>query len=149
MTPEEMLARLAGPLSLRRRVAAVVALCGGAAGAALVGLLWATEPGLPARTSTAFAVLVLIGLAWAGFGAWALVRRGPLFALDRVVAAWIALGATGLFAVGAVVVTMSRPGLGLAAGATSLVLLAAAGLNLHRAWTHRAHLLRRRRELGG
>ncbi|WP_344835055.1 hypothetical protein [Nonomuraea dietziae] len=38
-----------------------------------------------------FAVLCL---AWACYGGWALTRRTPLFALDRVIGGWIAVAAT-------------------------------------------------------
>lgn len=149
MRAEEMIEKLSGPLSLRRRVGSLVALLGGLTGAALVGLLWATEPGLPPRTRVAFAVLVAIGLAWAGYGGWALTRRGPLYALDRLIAAWLALGATGLITVGVVVVATLRhrvePALFLVTG----VLLSAAVVNLVRARARRAALLRRKRELGG
>jgi hypothetical protein len=37
----------------------------GLLGSGLIGLLWATEPGLPPRTRIAFAVLVAIGVGWA------------------------------------------------------------------------------------
>ena len=83
MTPEEVLARLDAPLSLRRRVGYLAVAFAGLTGSALIGLLWATEPGLPTRTSVAFAVLVAIGLGWAAFGGWArdppdsAVRPGP------------------------------------------------------------------------
>jgi hypothetical protein len=38
--------------------------------------------------------LVLIGLGWEGYGAGALTRPTPLFALDRMIAAWLAVAAT-------------------------------------------------------
>jgi hypothetical protein len=144
MTPDEMFDRLSPRLSPRRRLAAVVAALGGLATATISGLLLATEPDLPVRTRIAFALIVLCGLSWTGYGAWALTRT-PLFALDRVVAGWLALVVTAL--VGAV--TVARLGTEPAAIGVAAVLLAAAAANLVRARSYRSALLRRKRELGG
>ncbi len=150
MNPDDMIGRLSGPLSLRRRIGNVVALLGGLGGALFIGLLWATEPVLPGRTHLAFGALVALGLTWAGYGAWALTRRTPLFALDRVIAAWLAVAATGLLTAGTAVVAAARGTWAGAAGvvvAVTLVVLAVAVLL--RARADRAALLRRKRELGG
>jgi hypothetical protein len=80
----------------------------GLLGSGLIALLWATEPGLPPRTAVAFAVLVAIGLGWAACGTWAVTRRVPLFALDRVVAGWLGVTAWALFAAGSLVVATLR-----------------------------------------
>jgi len=149
MNPEDMINQISGRLSLRRRVATVVALLGGLAVAAVVGLLWATEPGLPPRTQVAFGAIVVGGLAWAAYGVWVLSRRTPLFALDRVIAAWLALTATGLSAVPVAVVTILRHRTEPVAFVTDAALLVLATINLVRARAHRAALLRRKRELGG
>lgn len=149
MNADEMLTRLSEPLSPRRRLANLTALLGGLTGAAFVGLLWATEPGLPPRTEVAFGALVLIGLLWAGYGAWAVTRRTPMFALDRVIAAWLALGAWGVLALAVLVVTVLRHRVEPAALGTLAVLLALTVVNLVRARAHRTALLRRKRELGG
>ncbi|MER5645762.1 hypothetical protein [Streptosporangium sp. NPDC002524] len=150
MNPEDMIGRLSGPLSLRRRIGNVVALLGGLGGALFTGLLWATEPALPGRTHLAFGALVALGLGWAGYGAWALTRRTPLFALDRVIAAWLAVAATGLLTAGTAAVAATRGTwagtAGVAVAATLAVLAVAV---LLRARADRAALLRRRRELGG
>lgn len=148
MNPEEMIAKLADQMSPRRRVANLIALLGGLGMAAAVGLLWATEPGLPLRTVLAFGVLMLIGLGWAAYGGWAVTRKSPLFALDRVVAAWLALAATSGLALMTFAVAFVRqvePVLFVAAA----VLLTVALVNLGRARARRAALLRRKRELGG
>ncbi|MER6831260.1 hypothetical protein ABT352_35085 [Streptosporangium sp. NPDC000563] len=150
MNPDDMIARLSGPLSLRRRIANVVALLGGLGGALFVGLLWATEPALPGRTHLAFGALVALGLAWAGYGAWALSRRTPLFALDRVIAAWLAVAATGLLTAGTATVAVAKgtwTGMAGVTVAATLTVLAVAVLL--RARADRAALLRRKRELGG
>lgn len=149
MNADDLISRLSGPLSLRRRVVTTVALLGGLLGAALVGLLWLTEPNLPGRTQLAFGVLVLVGLGWAGYGTWVLTRRTPLFALDRVIAGWLAVVATVLLVVLTVVVAVTRGGVGFAAYAVVALLVAVAVGNLVRARALRAALLRRKRELGG
>jgi hypothetical protein len=146
---DDLITRLSGPLSLRRRLAVTTAMLGGLLGAGFVGLLWLTEPALPVRTQVAFGALVLVGLAWAGYGAWALRRRTPLFALDRVIAGWLALGATGLLAALAVAVGLSRGPLHPLAYAAVVVLVGVAVVNLVRARAQRRALLRRKRELGG
>jgi hypothetical protein len=149
MTPDEMFERLSGRLSLGRRIATIAAMLGGLGMAIVVGLLWATEPGLQPRTQVAFGGIIVVGLAWAGYGAWVLTRRLPLFALDRVVAAWMGLAACGLAAVPVAMVAISRQRMETVALTTVAVLLALATVNLTRARANRAALLRRRRELGG
>jgi hypothetical protein len=149
MNAEDMISQLSGRLSLRRRVATVVALLGGLAMAFVVSLLWATEPGLPPGTQLAFGAIVVVGLAWVVYGVWVLSRRMPLFALDRVVAGWLALAASGLLAVPVAVVTVLRHRTAPVALAAVAVLVILAGVNLVRAQAHRAALLRRKRELGG
>lgn len=149
MNADELISRLSGPLSLRRRVLTVVALLGGLLGAALVGLLWLTEPALPVRTQLAFGALVLMGLGWGGYGVWVLTRRTPLFALDRVIAGWLGLAATVLLAALTGLVAVTRGGVGAAAYAVVVVLVLVAVGNLVRARVLRAALLRRKRQLGG
>jgi len=136
-------------LSLPRRVGYVVAGLGGLVGAAVVSMLWATEPApLPARTQLAFAGLSVVGVTWAAFAAWALARR-PLFAIDRVVAAALAVAFSTLTMVGAVAVALARSSTaGVLAGAgLGLALTAIAITMLVRARAHRTVLLARKREL--
>lgn len=150
MNPDDMIGRLSGPLSPRRRIGNVVTLLGGLGGALFTGLLWATEPALPGRTHLAFGAMVTLGLAWAGYGAWALTRRTPLFALERVVAAWLAVAATVLLTTGTAAIAITRgtwAGVAGIAVAATLAMLAVAFLL--RARADRAALLRRRHELGG
>ncbi|MET8258787.1 hypothetical protein [Micromonospora sp. NPDC005205] len=149
MTPEEVLARLDAPLSLRRRVGYLALAFTGLTASALIGLLWATEPGLPTRTNVAFAVLVAIGLCWAAFGGWAVTRRTPLFARDRVVAGWLGVGAWLAFSVGALIISLLRHELEPALLGVVLLLGAVAALNLRAARRARAALLRRRSVLAG
>jgi len=141
--------RIVRGLSLPRRVGYLVAGLGGLAGASIIGLLWATEPtSLPVRTQVAFAGMILVGAAWAGFAAWALVRR-PLFAVDRVIAAWLAVTFSTLMTVGLVAVAATRADTTavLAAGGLGLILIVIAGTILIRARAYRSTLVARRREL--
>ncbi|MEU1240931.1 hypothetical protein ABZ388_11255 [Micromonospora parva] len=147
MTPEEVLARLDAPLSLRRRVGYLAVGFTGLTGSGLIGLLWATEPELPTRTSVAFAALVAIGLCWAAFGGWAVTRRTPLFARDRVVAGWLGGGAWLAFSVGALVISVVRHEFEPVLLGMVLVLGVLAGAHLRAARRARAALLRRRTAL--
>jgi hypothetical protein len=115
----------------------------------VVGLLWVTEPGLPPRTEVAFGAFVVIGLAWAAYGAWALTRRTPLFAPDQVIASWLAVAATCLLTVTVLIITTLRHRLEPAAFGVVAVLLPLAIVNLVRARARRIALLHRKRELGG
>lgn len=147
MTPEDVLHRLDAPLSLRKRVGYVTLGLAGLAGGGLTGLLWATEPGLPPRTRAAFGVLTAIGLAWAVFGGWAVSRRTPLFARDRVVAAWLGLAAWLLFTAGALVVALVRDRFEPWLLVVVLALGVVAAVNLRAARRARAALLRRKERL--
>jgi hypothetical protein len=134
--------------SLRRRVGYLVAGLVGLAGASLIGLLWATEPAaLPVRTQIAFAALVIVGLAWAGFATWALARR-PLFALDRIVAGTLALTFSALTTGGALALAATRSGdATLVAGGVGLGVTLLSAVVLIRARTDRRRLIVRLREL--
>ncbi|MET8145447.1 hypothetical protein ABZU32_34535 [Sphaerisporangium sp. NPDC005288] len=147
MRPEDVLKRLDAPLSLRRRIGYVTLACAGLAGSGLIGVLWATEPGLPPQTKAAFAVLVAIGLCWAAFGGWAVTRRAPLFARDRVVAGWMGLGAWLTLTIGALVITTLRHKIDPSAIVMLLVLGVLAVVNLRAARRARTALLRRKDEL--
>ncbi|MFD2768092.1 hypothetical protein [Micromonospora eburnea] len=147
MTPEDLLKRLDAPLSLRKRVGYVTLALTGLAGSGLIGLLWATEPGLPPRTTVALAVLAAIGLCWAALGGWAVTRRTPMFAQDRVVAGWLGLGAWLLFTVGALVITTLRHKLEPSLLVVVLALGVLAIANLRTARRTRADLLHRKEQL--
>lgn len=149
MNADDMIGRLSGPLSPARRLGAVAALLGGLGGALVAGTLWATEPGLPGLTQAAFAGMVAIGLSWCGWAGWVLTRRTPLFARDRVTAGWLGLTASAALAVFVTAVAMARDRAAPAAIAMAATVLVAAAVNLVLAHSHRAALLRRKRELGG
>ncbi|MEU8242682.1 hypothetical protein AB0C07_30880 [Actinoplanes missouriensis] len=128
-------------LSLRRRIALVLVGLAGGCGAALLLLLWLTEPGpLPLRTRLAFGGLVVVGVSWAAYAIGTLTRM-PMFAADRVIAAWLALIFTTGTAAASLAVAIARPGpVAVAATATALLTVSAAAALLRRARAHRAAL---------
>ena len=100
----EVRRRLAAEIGLPSRLGHTALLLAGLAGATVAAALLLTEEGLPARTRIAFVVLVIIGLAWAGFALWVLARRRVLFATHRVIATRMAIAFTTVFTVGAALV---------------------------------------------
>ncbi|MBC7272358.1 MAG: transmembrane transport protein [Streptomyces sp.] len=142
--PEQLARALATEVSLRSRLRHVAVGLAGGCGAAVIAVLWATEPGaLPTRTRAAFAGLIAIGLAWAVFAGWVLTRRRPLFARDRVVSARIALAATVVTALAGVALAAARGSTAdlVATAAAGVVFTAAAMLALVRARRRRRELL--------
>ncbi|MEU4096881.1 transmembrane transport protein [Streptomyces sp. NPDC026673] len=142
--PVELERALAAEASLRSRMRyAAVGLSGGC-GAALIAVLWATEPQpLPGRTQAAFATLIAVGLAWAGVAGWVLSRRRPLFARDRVLAARLALAVTTVTGTAATVLAAVRgtTAVTLATALLGAVLIAVAAIVLARASSRRRELL--------
>jgi hypothetical protein len=136
-------------LALAPRLRYTALLVVGLAGAAVSGSLWATEPGLPARTRIAFAVLTGINLCWAAFAAWVLTRRRVLLVQQAVVAARMAVGFSSLFVV--LASSAGRWGGGgqamYLAGGFGLVMVAVAWAILVRAGHRVESLLQRRSEL--
>ncbi|MFI5534071.1 transmembrane transport protein [Kitasatospora sp. NPDC051853] len=145
--PEGLERALAAEVSLRSRMRQVVTGLAGGCGAALIAVLWATEPHpLPVRTQAAFAGLIAIGLAWAVLAGWVLSRRRPLYARDQVLGARLALVAATVTGAAGTAVAAVR---GTAAGALAVALAGAAlaavaGLLLARARARRRELLRLR-----
>ncbi|MDT0306904.1 transmembrane transport protein [Streptomyces sp. DSM 44917] len=148
---EELRRVLAAEASLRARMRHVAVGLAGGCGAALIALLWATEPGpLPLRTRVAFGGLIAVGLAWAAFAGWVLSRRRPLFARDRVLGARLALvvsTATGVAGTALAAVRGTGAAGVLAAASAGALLVAAAGVLLARARSRRRELLRLRDSL--
>ncbi|WP_395105431.1 transmembrane transport protein [Actinomadura sp. SCN-SB] len=145
--PQELERALAAEISLGSRMRHVaVGLAGGCA-AALVTVLWVTEPRpLPARTQAAFAVLVAIGLAWAVFCGWVLSSRRPLYARDRVLAAGLALVVSAVTGVAGTALAVARAttAQAMAVALVGVALVTAAGLALIGARSRRRALLRMR-----
>lgn len=134
--------------SLPSRIRYTGLLLAGAGIAALISLLWATEPSLPLRTQVAFGAIVAIGLAWAVFASWQLSTRRALYATDRVIAGWMAVGASTLFTILAVVMAASRStSAQLAVALVGVASIAGAFLALHLARGRRRELQRRLAEI--
>ncbi|MFE3645410.1 transmembrane transport protein [Streptomyces sp. NPDC059169] len=143
--PEQLERVLAAEVSWHARLRHVAVGLVGGCGAALIAVLWATEPdALPGRTQAAFAGLITIGLAWAVFAGWVLSRRRPLFARDRVLSARIALAATMVTALAGVALAAVRGSAAdlVATAAGGGVFTVAAVLALVRARRRRRELLR-------
>lgn len=77
-------------LSPRARAGHVALLLASLCMSTVTGSLWLGEPGLPGRTSLAFAAMTFMGLCWAAYAVHALRGRFRLLALQRVVACRIA-----------------------------------------------------------
>lgn len=136
-------------LSLPRTIGRVAAGIAGLALAGVIGVLWATEPTEPPpRTHVAFAVLVAIGLAWAGLSVVTIARR-PMFALDRVLAGWLAVASSAVLTPGLIMLALSRgSAVAAVAGAgVGLCALAGAVTLLSRARSYHRRLAARHQEL--
>ncbi|WP_236239164.1 transmembrane transport protein [Streptomyces sp. CC228A] len=145
--PAQLDRLLAAEVSLRSRMRHVAVGLAGGAGAALLTVLWATEPRpLPVRTQAAFAGLIAVGLAWAAFAGWVLTRRRPLFARDRVIGARLALAVAVVTCGAGTALAAARSGAAqtLAAGMAGACLVTAAAVLLRRAGSRRRELLRLR-----
>jgi hypothetical protein len=148
MSAQEMVERLAPMLSRGQRIRGVGALLAGLAGGVFTTALWTTEPGpLPDRTHLSFALLVLLCLAWTGYGIWTTTRRTPLFALDRVIATWLGLAAAVLTTTVTVTLAAVRDRGVVPAVVMSVLLITTAVLLTARARARRVALLRRKADL--
>ncbi|MFJ4467883.1 transmembrane transport protein [Streptomyces sp. NPDC089424] len=148
---EDLARALAAEVSLGSRMRLLALGLAGGCGAALIAVLWATEPHpLPVRTRAAFGGLIAVGLAWSAFAAWVLSRRRPLFARDRVLGARLAVGVTVVTAVAGTALAAARatPAGALTTALAGAALVALAGLVLVRARARRRALLRLRDALG-
>jgi len=140
MDADQVIGVLEKDLSITSRVRAVLVGLAGSAMAALIVLLWSTEPEpLPSRTAVLFGAMTAIGVAWAGYGVWVVTRRRPLYARDSVIAGRMATIFAAAFALGAPVIAAGR-GSAAPALAVGMALVAAAAT----AWTM---AVRRRRRL--
>jgi hypothetical protein len=120
--------KLAGAeLSLKARLGYVALLLVSTGMTVVILSLWFTEPALPFRTQLAFGAMSVIGLCWSALSLWALSRRRPLFARDRVIAGGMAVAFTSLFLAGGIAaVVMARNPAAYAVLGTGVVMLALA-----------------------
>jgi hypothetical protein len=155
MTPQlkslQDIRRLAGAeLSLKARLGYVALLLVSTGMTVVIASLWLTETFLPPRAQLAFGVMCLIGVSWATLALWALSRRRPLFARDRVIAGGLAVTFTSIFLAGALagVVIANNPA-AYGALAMGVVMLGLAMGALASARRRFAALAARRAELEG
>ncbi len=147
---DELRRILAAEVALPSRIGYTALLLAGLAVATAIGSLLATESDLPARTQAAFAVVVGVGLAWAGFAAWVLARRHVLFASHRVIAARMGVAFSALFTTAAAGVWLGwahQQSGALAAAAVGAAMLAAAVLVLLKARRRVLEITARKREI--
>ncbi|MDV3457195.1 hypothetical protein RZN05_09395 [Sphingomonas sp. HF-S4] len=138
----------AAQLSLWPRIAHGALLAAALAMTIVLVSLWLTEPDLPLRTRTAFAVLAAIGGLWSGYAAWVLTARRVLFARQRVVAGWLALAFTTIFTTGAfAIAAVTQSPAGWAAGSLGLGLIGVSTLVLLQSRARLADLMNNKRML--
>lgn len=132
-------------LSLRARLGHVLLALVASAMTIVILSLWLTEPTLPRRTTTAFGLLIVIGLAWVAYSVWVLSARRVMLARQRVVAGRLATAFTAAFAAGCVVLALTTTvPAAWPAAAMSLVLLTVALVLWRRAQSAYVTLLARR-----
>jgi hypothetical protein len=140
-------------LSLPSRLGYVALLLASLAMTIVIGSLWLTEPGLTGATSSAFAVMIVIGLSWVTFAGWVLTHKRILLARHRIVAGRLAVTFCTVFALGALTLGYATGRSGaLAAAGLGVLMAGVAVVLLMRAHTAFARLVARRdtleRELG-
>lgn len=112
--------------------------------------LWVTEPKpLPTRLHVAFGAMACIGLGWIGVLTWILTRRNCPTVLDRLATAWMATAACSESLVVSMSIALVRNDIkaAIAAGRTGVVLLSSVLLLLSKAYSLRATLRARLKEL--
>jgi hypothetical protein len=145
----EMQRLIAGELSLPARLGYTALLLFALAMTTVIGSLWLTEPSLPLRTQTAFAVLIAIGLSWVAYATWVLTRRRVLLTGHSIIAARMAIAFTAVFATGCLALGVWSPAGRAAYGAagTGVVMLAVAVAMLLSARRRFEALIQRRQRL--
>ncbi len=141
--------QLAGAeLSLKARLGYVALLLVSTGMTVAIASLWLTETFLPPRAQLAFGVMCVIGVSWAALALWALGRRRPLLARDRVIAGSMAVTFTTVFVAGALAgAVIAHNPAAYAALATGAVMLAVSIRVLVDARRRFAALAARRAEL--
>jgi hypothetical protein len=140
-------------LSLTSRLGYVALLLSALVVTAGISSLWLTEPALPLRTHVAFALMVVIGLAWVTFAARVLTTRRLLLARHHIIAGRMAVTFTSVYLLGSLVLAYFQGSVGAraSAGMGAVMVVAAIGV-LIRAHRRFNSLLQRRdalaRQLG-
>jgi hypothetical protein len=141
-------------LSMGARVAHVLLALAASAMTIVVASLWMTEPALPPRTTTAFGLLISIGLGWVTFSIWVLRSRRVLLVRHRVVAGRLSVSFSSVFVLGCLLLAFASPGQAAwSASAMGVAMLVVAVVLWRRAEVAHARLVARRnvleRELNG
>ncbi|MBC7968274.1 MAG: hypothetical protein H7Z17_20400 [Fuerstia sp.] len=147
---EPVLALVHGELSRAKRWSYRIILLLASVEVAALLSLWVTEPKpLPTRLHVAFGAMTCIGLGWIGVLTWILARRNCPTVLDRLATAWMATAACSVSLVVSLSIALVRNDINaaVAAGGSGLVLLSLAVLLLNRAYSLRATLRARLKEL--
>jgi hypothetical protein len=110
--------------------------------------LWMTEPALPTRTATAFAMLTVIGLGWVAYSIWVLQAKRVMLARQRVIAGRLAFLFASAFTLGCLALAFTTTvSAAWPAFAMSLVMLVLALGMWRRAEAVHATLMARRETL--
>ena len=148
MTQDAVMTLTEPHLSFRARILHLALLLAALGMGTVIAALLLSEPALPPRTMIAFALLLLVSLAWSLYAGWVLTARKTMLAAQRIVAGRIAVSAAVLFTLGAALLGVMTPwAAAWAAAGLGLVLLCGAVLLLRRAQRQHRALLQRRTEL--
>lgn len=135
-------------LSLRARLGHVLLALVASAMTIVVVSLWMTEPALPARTATAFAMLTVIGLGWVAYSIWVLQAKRVMLARQRVIAGRLSSAFASAFTLGCLALAFTTTvSAAWPALAMSLVMLVLALVLWRRAEAAHATLMARRETL--
>jgi hypothetical protein len=135
-------------LSLRARLGHVLLALVASAMTIVVVSLWMTEPALPTRTATAFAMLTVIGLGWVAYSIWVLQAKRVMLARQRVIAGRLAFLFASAFTLGCLALAFTTTvSAAWPAFAMSLVMLVLALGMWRRAEAVHATLMARRETL--
>ena len=94
---QELRELTAAELSLPSRLRYMSLLLAAAMMTTVVTALLLTEPNLPARTSSALAIMALIGASWIAFAIWVLSRKRVLLGNHRVLAGRLSVACSAVF----------------------------------------------------
>ena len=145
---QELRGLTATELSLPSRLRYVCLLLIASTMTAIVTALLLTEPELPTRTSSALAMLAVIGATWVAFATWVLTRRRALLGSHRIIAGRLSVVFSSVFTIGALALGFAQSSAAaFVAAAMGAVMVAVAVAMLVRARRRFASLSKRRAEL--
>jgi hypothetical protein len=154
--PDDLLALADTELSLASRLGYVTLLLAFVVMIGVIGLLGVTEPSLPSRARSVFAVIIAIGVFGIVFALWALSHRRALLAWHRVVGCRVAVAFAAMNVLGASIIGLVKgipaafvvAGFGVILLCGTIALLRQANRQLA-ALTARRHALAQQLKAGG